>query len=154
MLFTRAGLEQATRLADRRAARGALPRCRHRRASPTSAAGSAATRSGSPRSGCAVEAVDADEVTAAIAAYNLAPFGDSRDACSHGTAEEYVRVADAASGPSVDAVWLDPARRTAGHTETSRTRPEDWSPSLDWAFDLAARVPTGIKLGPGPRPRR
>ena len=46
--------------------------------------------------------------------------------------------ADAASGAlPVDAVWLDPARRTAGHTETSRTRPEDWSPSLDWVFALA-----------------
>ncbi len=28
-------------------------------------------------------------------------------------------------------------------------RPEDYSPPLDWAFDLARRVPTGIKLGPG-----
>ncbi len=46
-------------------------------------------------------------------------------------------------------MWLDPARRTAGHSETSRTRPEDWSPSLEWVFDLAARVPAGMKLGPG-----
>jgi len=28
-------------------------------------------------------------------------------------------------------------------------RPEDYSPPLDWAFDLAGRIPTGIKLGPG-----
>ncbi|MDF2555707.1 MAG: SAM-dependent methyltransferase, partial [Microbacterium sp.] len=40
-------------------------------------------------------------------------------------------------------------RRTAGHTETARTRPEDWSPSLEWVFDLARRLPAGVKLGPG-----
>ena len=28
-------------------------------------------------------------------------------------------------------------------------RPEDYSPPLDWAFALAGRIPTGIKLGPG-----
>ena len=46
-------------------------------------------------------------------------------------------------------MWLDPARRTSGHSETARVRPEDYSPPLDWAFDLAERMPTGIKLGPG-----
>ena len=91
--------------------------------------------------GLRVEAVDADEVTAAVAAYNLAPFGDDVRV-RHGRAE-----ASELSG--VDAVWLDPARRTAGHAETSRTRPEDWSPSLDWVLDLAARTPVGVKLGPG-----
>ena len=92
-------------------------------------------------------------MTAAIAAYNLAPFGDTVTV-RHGTAEGFVEAAEAASDSlPVDAVWLDPARRTAGHSETSRTRPEDWSPSLDWVFALMARVPTGVKLGPGPRPR-
>ena len=47
-------------------------------------------------------------------------------------------------------MWLDPARRTAGHTETTRlTRSEDYSPSLEWAFGLAASRPLGMKLGPG-----
>jgi len=46
-------------------------------------------------------------------------------------------------------VWLDPARRSAGHSETTRLRAEDYTPPLDWAFALAARLPVGIKLGPG-----
>jgi hypothetical protein len=45
---------------------------------------------------------------------------------------------------------LDPARRTAGHQNTSRlTDPADYSPTLDFAFGVAERLPTGIKLGPG-----
>lgn len=139
MLFTRAGLEQATRLGV--AARHAQ---RFRRAGITSIAdlgcgigGDALAFAGA---GIAVHAVDADEVTAAIAAYNLAPFGDSASV-RHGTAED-------ADLTASDGVWMDPARRTAGHSETRRVSADDYSPSLDWAFDLAARVPTGIKLGP------
>jgi len=49
-----------------------------------------------------------------------------------------------------DAAWLDPARRTSGHSNTSRlTKPEDYSPSLDFVFGLAERMPIGVKLGPG-----
>ena len=49
-----------------------------------------------------------------------------------------------------DGVYLDPARRTAGHQNTSRiSDPADYSPSLDFAFGIADRLPTGIKLGPG-----
>lgn len=140
MLFTRAGLEQATRLAI--AARHAA---RFRDAGLGRVAdlgcGIGGDALGLAALGIAVTAVDADEVTAAIAAYNLAPFGDAASV-RHGTAES-------ADLSEIDAVWLDPARRTAGHTETTRTRPEDWSPSLDWAFDLARRMPAGIKLGPG-----
>ena len=147
MLFTRAGLEQATRLsiAGHHAAR-------FRDAGMTRVAdlgcGIGGDALGLAALGLQVAAVDADEVTAAIAAYNLAPFGDSVTV-THGTAEGFMDAAGAASDPlPVDAVWLDPARRTAGHSETSRTRPEDWSPSLDWVLALAARVPTGVKLGP------
>jgi SAM-dependent methyltransferase len=140
MLFTRAGLEQATRLPI--AARHAG---RFRAAGVGRVAdlgcGIGGDALGLAGLGLAVTAVDADEVTAAIAAYNLAPFGDAVTV-THGAAED----ADLAG---LDAVWLDPARRTAGHSETKRTSPEDWSPSLDWAFDLATRLPTGIKLGPG-----
>ena len=140
MLFTRAGLEQATRLgiAARHAARFRDAGL-HRVADLGCGIGGDAL--GLAGLGLAVTAVDADEVTAAIAAYNLAPFGDAATV-RHGTAE-------ATDLSDVDAVWLDPARRTAGHSETKRTRPEDWSPSLDWTFDLARRMPAGIKLGPG-----
>ncbi|GAB2698510.1 hypothetical protein BKA24_000886 [Microbacterium marinum] len=140
MLFTRAGLEQATRLeiAARHAAR-------FRDAGLTRVAdlgcGIGGDALGFAGIGLDVVAVDADETTAALAAYNLAPFGEAATV-RHGLAEDV----DLAG---VDAVWLDPARRTAGHSETSRTRPEDWSPSLDWVFDLAARMPVGVKLGPG-----
>ena len=43
-------------------------------------------------------------------------------------------------------MWLDPARRASG---SRLNNPADWSPSLDWAFELARTLPTGIKLGPG-----
>jgi hypothetical protein len=139
MLFTRAGLEQATRLSI--AARHAG---RFRDAGIESVAdlgcGIGGDALGLAGIGLRVEAVDADEVTAAIAAYNLAPFGDAVTV-RHGTAE-------GSDLSRVESVWLDPARRTAGHNETARTRPEDWSPPLDWVFALAERMPTGVKLGP------
>lgn len=142
MLFTRAGLEQATRLAV--AARHAQ-RVRSAGFSQVSdlgcgIGGDALAFAGA---GLDVRAVDADEVTAVIAAYNLAPFGDSAEV-RQGTAETALDMSDADAG----AVWMDPARRTSGHSETRRVSADDYSPSLDWAFDVAARLPTGIKLGP------
>jgi SAM-dependent methyltransferase len=140
MLFTRAGLEQATRLGIAAGHAG-----RFRDAGLSSVAdlgcGIGGDALGFAGLGLRVLAVDADEVTAAIAAYNLAPFGD-RVTVRHGTAE-------GADLSGVDAVWLDPARRTAGHTETRRVRAADYSPSLEWAFDLLRRMPGGMKLGPG-----
>lgn len=143
MLFTRAGLEQATRLNV-----ATLHAVRMRQAGIERVAdlgcgigGDALAFAGA---GITVQAVDADEVTAAIAAYNLALFADDATV-RKGLAEDWtLEQAEART-----AVWLDPARRTAGHSETRRTAASDWSPSLDWCFDLAARVPTGIKLGPG-----
>lgn len=140
MLFTRAGLEQSTRLsvAVRHAAR-------FREAGATTVAdlgcGIGGDALGLAGLGIRVDAVDADDVTAALAAYNLAPFGDDASV-RHARAEDV-------DLRGVDGVWLDPARRTAGRTETSRTAAPDWSPSLDWVFAVASRVPTGIKLGPG-----
>jgi len=139
MLFTRAGLEQATRLAV--AARHAG---RFRDAGMTRVAdlgcGIGGDALGFAGIGLHVLAVDADEVTAALAAYNLAPFADAAEVrCAR--AEE-VDLAE------VDAAWLDPARRTPGHTETTRVGADEWSPSIDWTFDVAARMPAGIKLSP------
>lgn len=84
-----------------------------------------------------VVAVERDELTAAVAAFNLAPFPAAR--VELGTAED----ADLAG---VGAVWLDPARRDGA---TRLADPSDWSPSLTWAFDLARRLPAGVKLAPG-----
>lgn len=140
MLFTRAGYEQATRLGV--AARHAA---RFRDAGLTAVAdlgcGIGGDAMGFAGLGLRVHAVDADEVTAAIAAYNLAPFGDAASV-QHTSAQE-------ADLTGVEAVWLDPARRTAGHGETSRVRAADYSPPLDWAIALLQRMPGGMKLGPG-----
>ncbi|MGO4681124.1 THUMP-like domain-containing protein [Microbacterium sp. 2MCAF23] len=160
MLFTRAGLEQATRLgvAARHAGRMRAAGIAHVSDLGCGIGGDALAFAGA---GLRVTAVDADEVTAALAAYNLAPFGSDAEV-RHGFAEDHApstagdgvssRSPSASSlndpGGATEAVWLDPARRSAGHSETRRVSADDYSPSLDWAFALAARIPTGIKLGP------
>lgn len=91
--------------------------------------------------GLRVLAVELDPVTARVAAQNLSAFPEAN-----------VRAGDAESAEltGIDAVFLDPARRTAGHSDTTRlTSAAEYSPSLDFAFGLAAHRPTGIKLGPG-----
>ena len=139
MLFTRAGLEQATRLSV-----GARHAGRFRDAGVHRVADLGCGIGGDALAfagiGVDVLAVDADETTAALAAYNLAAFGDTATV-RHARAEDVAL-------DGVDAVWLDPARRTAGHTETARVAAGDWSPSLEWVFALAERMPAGIKLGP------
>lgn len=140
MLFTRAGLEQATRLSI--AARHAG---RFRAAGLDRVAdlgcGIGGDALGLAGLGIRVHAVDADEVTAAIAAYNLAPFGETVTV-AHGRAED-------TDLDQTDAVWLDPARRTAGHSETRQVSSSEWSPSLEWVFALLESTPGGVKLGPG-----
>lgn len=140
MLFTRAGLEQATRLSLAARHAGRFRDAGIERVADLGC-GIGGDAMGLAGLGIRVSAVDADEVTAAIAAYNLAPFGDAVT-IAHGTAED-------ADLSAAQAVWLDPARRTSGHTETSRVRPEDWSPPLTWVRELAGRMPAGVKLGPG-----
>lgn len=140
MLFTEAGLEQATRLSV-----AALHAGRFRDSGVDRVAdlgcGIGADALALASLDLEVTAVERDEVTAAIAAYNLAPWS-----------EVTVENSDATSRDLSDfgAVFLDPARRTAGHSNTSRLRnPDDWSPSLDFAFSLGEKMPTGVKLGPG-----
>jgi hypothetical protein len=140
MLFTEAGLEQATRLSV--AARHAG---RFRAAGLTRIADLGCGIGGDALAIAALDlevtAVDADEVTAAIAAFNLAPFPSA-------TVEQ--RRAEDVSLRSVDGVFLDPARRTAGHTDTDRlTDPDDYTPSLGFAYELATGRSVGLKLGPG-----
>ena len=140
MLFTEAGLEQATRLRV-----AALHAGRFRTAALSRVAdlgsGIGADALALASLEISVTAVELDEVTAAIAAYNLALWPNAE-----------VKNADATgfSLDGFDGVYLDPARRTAGHQNTTRlTDPNDYSPSLDFAFETANRLPTGIKLGPG-----
>jgi hypothetical protein len=140
MLFTEAGLEQATRLpvAARHAGRFA-------RAGLSHVADLGCGLGGDAMALAALDleltAVEADEVTAAIAGYNLAPFPNAT--------VRHVRAEDVDLS-AFDAAYLDPARRTAGHSNTRRlSDPAGWSPSLDVVFGLAERFPLGVKLGPG-----
>jgi len=140
MLFTEAGLEQATRLAvaARHAARYRDAGIRHVADLGCGIGGDAMALAAL---GIQVTALDRDEVTAAVASYNLAPFPDAE--VEQGDAETF----DIARAGGL---WLDPARRTAGHSDTRRlTDSDDWSPSLDWVFNAASRMPVGVKLGPG-----
>ncbi|RIX30371.1 class I SAM-dependent methyltransferase [Amnibacterium setariae] len=138
MLFTRAGLEQATRLEA--AARHAA---RFRDSGAALVADLGCGLGGDALAmaalGLRVLAVERDEVTAVLAQYNLAPFPE---------ATVRVEDAEAVDLDGVDAVWLDPARRTAGHDGTRRVAAADYSPSLAFADEVAARRPTGVKLSP------
>jgi hypothetical protein len=136
MLFTPAGLEQATRLRV-----AALHAGRFAEAGVDVVAdlgcGIGADAMALAAMDLGVVAVERDELTAAVAAFNLAPFPSARVELGD---------AEAADLAGVGAVWLDPARRDGA---TRFSDPRDWSPSLEWAFDLARRLPSGIKLGPG-----
>ncbi len=141
MLFTETGLEQATRLPV-----AALHAQRFRGAGLGYIADLGCGIGGDALAMAALDlevtAVERDEVTAAIAAYNLAPWSNAE--VVNAAAEDYG--SRLSGGGGVDGVWLDPARREGA----KRLRnPADWSPSLDFAFGLAGRLPTGIKLGPG-----
>lgn len=140
MLFTESGLEQATRLqvAAQHAGRFAA-------AGLTRVADLGCGIGGDAMAMAALDldvtAIDRDEVTAAVATHNLSPWDNAR-----------VELGDAAAFDlsRVDGVWMDPARRTAGHANTKRLAdPDDWSPSLDTVFAAATTTPTGVKLGPG-----
>ncbi|MEI5584026.1 MULTISPECIES: class I SAM-dependent methyltransferase [unclassified Agromyces] len=140
MLFTDAGLEQATRLRV-----AALHAGRYARAGLRHVADLGCGIGGDALAFAAIDlevtAADADEVTAAIAAFNLTPF--PRVNVLHSAAEEVPL-------GGIDAAWLDPARRTtAGGTTKRLADAADYSPSLDFAFGLAERMPVGVKLGPG-----
>ena len=140
MLFTEAGLEQATRLSVAALHAGRFRDAGVRRVADLGC-GIGADALAFAALDLEVTAVERDEVTAAIAAYNLAPWPTVTVVNSEATTVEL---------DEIDGVYLDPARRTAGHQNTSRLHdPADWSPSLDFAFGLGERMPTGVKLGPG-----
>lgn len=134
MLFTEAGLEQATRL--RVAAHHAG---RMRRAGIVSVAdlgcGIGADALAFATLGLEVTAVERDEATAAIATYNLAGWHAS---VVHGDA--------LTTAVDAEALWFDPARREG---DRRLSDPADWSPPLDAVFARAAAQPAGVKLAPG-----
>lgn len=136
MLFTQDGLEQASRLRVAAVHAGRFAAAGIERVADLGC-GIGGDAMAMAAIDLAVTAVERDEVTAAIAAYNLAPWASAR--VVHG---------DALDLPldEVDGIWLDPARRDG---VTRLASPDDWSPSLDEALALAAQRPSGIKLAPG-----
>ncbi|MFC4065557.1 class I SAM-dependent methyltransferase [Actinoplanes subglobosus] len=141
MFFTRAGLEQATRavVAGRRAARLAAAGVE---TLADLGCGLGSDALAAARHGIRVYAVDADPVTAAMAAAN---------AEAAGLADRItVTCADATSVPveRYDAVFADPARRQAGRGRVFD--PKSYSPPWDFIAGLPARTPrTVLKLAPG-----
>ncbi|MFF3864691.1 methyltransferase domain-containing protein [Micromonospora sp. NPDC001898] len=142
MFLTRAGLEQATRrvVADRRAER---LRAAGVRTLADLGCGLGADALAAARAGIRVYGVEADPVTAAMAAANAEAAGLA-DAftveCGDATAFDVSRV---------DAVFCDPARRRAG-TGRRIFDPNAYSPPWDFVTGLAERVPhTVVKVAPG-----
>jgi SAM-dependent methyltransferase len=141
MFFTRAGLEQATRpaVAARRAAR-LVEAGVTRLADLGCGIGSDAIAAA--RAGIRVHAVEADPLTAAVAAVNARVLGLSDRlvvSCVDATTVDL---------STVDAVFCDPARRADGGRRVFD--PRSFTPPWDFVAGLPARVPrTVLKLAPG-----
>lgn len=140
MLFTPAGLEQATRLVV--AARHAR---RYQSAGITRVAditcGLGADAITLAAVGLSVLAVDADETTAALATVNLRHFPEAVVRHGDGLAVDF-------TAEGVDGIYADPARRTGSGAR--RHDPSAYTPPLDEVLALRDRVPAlGMKLGPG-----
>lgn len=140
MLFTPAGLEQATRLVV--AAHHAR---RYVAAGVTAVAdltcGIGADSLAFAGVGLRVIATDTDELTAALATVNLRAFPEAE-----------VRHADGLTldlrAEGVDGLYADPARRASSGRRVFD--PAAYEPPLDAVRALAAQVPAlGIKVGPG-----
>ncbi|MFG1889912.1 methyltransferase domain-containing protein [Micromonospora sp. NPDC049051] len=142
MFLTRAGLEQATRgvVAARRAAR---LRAAGVRTLADLGCGLGADALAAARAGIRVYGVEADPVTAAMAAANAEAAGLAglfTVECGDATAFDVGRV---------DGVFCDPARRKAG-TGRRIFDPNAYSPAWDFVVGLAERVPyTVVKVAPG-----
>lgn len=149
MLFTVDGLEQATRQQ--------VARLHARRLSDSGArhvfdlgCGIGADARAFAGAGLRVMAVDADEVTAAVAEVNLRSW--SQATARHDFAENV----SVPTGPGARdvAVWMDPARRTPGVSDiqgrTRRTfRLDQLAPSWDLVRELSAGASAaGVKLSP------
>jgi hypothetical protein len=143
MLFTEEGLEQASRLKV-----AALHAGRFREAGLHEVAdlgcGIGAEAMAMASLDLEVRAFEIDEVTAAIATYNLAPFENA-------TVEQAdVEKLDLGK---FEALFFDPARRMLrGPKRATATRsfdPANYSPNYNFVLEAAAKKPTGVKLGPG-----
>jgi hypothetical protein len=141
LLYTAAGLEQATRSAVAAHRVRRYTELRPRRIADL-CCGIGGDMLAFAAAGLDVLAVDQDELTTAIAAANAAELGFS------GRVE--VRCADVTTVDPIaagcDAAFIDPARRT----ERGRVfDPTAYSPPLSFVTELASRLPTAAKVGPG-----
>ena len=143
MIFTEAGLEQASRLSV-----AALHANRFRQAGIGEVAdlgcGIGAESMALASLDINVKAFEIDEVTAAVATYNLSPFENA-----------FVEQADVTTLDlsKFEGLFFDPARRELGGPSRERaTRkfdPAAFSPTFDFVVEAAAKKPTGVKFGPG-----
>jgi hypothetical protein len=143
MLFTEAGLEQASRLKV-----AALHAGRFRSAGIKQVAdlgcGIGAESMALASLGIDVMAFELDEVTAAVATYNLALFENVK-----------VEIADVEQLDlsQFEALFFDPARRELHGPKKATTQrhfdPANYSPNYNFCIENAKTKPTGIKLGPG-----
>ena len=149
MLFTEAGLEQASRLRV-----AALHAGRFRAAGVSSVAdlgcGIGAESLAFAGAGLNVRAFELDEVTAAIATYNLLPFDNAVVEQADVTTLSYDREFAGAG------IFFDPARRElTGPKRAAAVRkfdPAEFSPNFDWVVERCGAhgvQAAGIKLGPG-----
>lgn len=138
MVFTRAGLEQATRLsvAAHHAQRFRAAGCTH---VADLGCGLGSDALALAALGLRVLAVERDPDTARAAAFNLQAFPEAE-----------VITGDALGldleAAGVDAVWADPARRGPRGRIAD---PERWSPPLSAVLERTRALPAGIKVAPG-----
>jgi hypothetical protein len=147
MIFTEAGLEQASRLAVAAQHAG-----RFRNAGVTSVAdlgcGIGAESLAFAAAGLRVSAFELDEVTAAAATFNLLPFDNASVELADVTTLQLT-----ANQPA-EAYFFDPARRELGGPSRAKSvrkfDPSEFSPNFDWVVEQC-RIPAaaGVKLGPG-----
>ena len=143
MIFTEPGLEQASRLNV-----AALHANRFRQAGITQVAdlgcGIGAESLALASLDIEVKAFEVDEVTAAVATYNLSPFENA-----------FVEQADVTKLDlaKFEGLFFDPARRELGGPARERASrkfdPAAFSPSFDFVMQAAAKKSTGVKFGPG-----
>jgi SAM-dependent methyltransferase len=147
MYFTAPGLEQSTRLAVAELRAGRYARAGVRRVADL-CCGIGGDALAFAAAGIEVVAIDRDPVTCAIAAANARAAGLECLIHVH-CADVHTALSDSGEGgvADCDAVFLDPARRTARGRVFD---PDAYSPPWGFALSLAERFPaTGIKAAPG-----
>jgi hypothetical protein len=142
MLFTEDGLEQASRLQA-----AALHAGRFRGAGITQVAdlgcGLGAESMAMGAIDLNVRAFEIDEITAALAVFNLGSFENVE------VEQADITTLDLSQ---FEALFFDPARRELdgkGERAARKFDPAQFAPNFDWVLAQARTKPTGIKVGPG-----